>query len=362
MKKFFTLQRFAKKVNLTKKADTYSNSASSRIIYGLAGNDSIYNTADKVTVSGGKGKDTLTTAGVSYVSLSGDVGDDSLSIAYSSSGSVSMANSYYVTLSGGAGNDSLNTGDASYSSVNGGSGNDSIYGAGDYSTISGGAGNDTVRNGGDSSSISGGIGNDSIYSSGNYSAVDGGAGNDTITNSYGYNSSISGGSGNDYISSSNSSSTYYSSVSSGSYYITLNGGKGDDIINLSGGNQILQYASGDGDDIVLGFNSDDTLHITKGKYSVKTDENDVIVTVGKGAVTLKGMAGQKISIKNSSGKTTKKTYGSSGLFAEDNFVENELESIIENKSPAALEDFKTSDATNLAAKTSLTSGIDYDKN
>ena len=316
VKNFFDLQFFAKKVNLTKKSDTYSNSTSSRIIYGLAGNDSIYNRADNVTVSGGAGKDTLISYGASHVSLSGDAGNDyyfSIANSYSSSA--------YVTLSGGAGNDTI-----------------SNYGH--SSVVNGDAGNDYIRNDGRDSTISGGDGNDTIDSSGNNSTISGGAGNDYIFSNY---------------------LNYSSSVSSSSYYVTLNGGKGDDIINFEGDNHILQYASGDGNDIVLGFNSKDTLHITKGSYKTKVSGNDVIVTVGDGVITLKGAAGQKLSIKNSKGKVTKKTFSeSSALFAEDNFATaDNLSEITKNDlTPTAGENLETFDADKLAFKTSLTSGLD----
>lgn len=325
MKKFFSLQRFSKKVNLTKKDDTYSNTAENVVVKALAGNDSISNSGNYVTVSGGADNDTIRNNG-SHVSLAGDAGNDYISYYTSYYSSVVSSSGYYVTLSGGTGNDTI------------------------YST-------------GNIAKVDGGTGDDSIRSTGNDATVSGGKGNDTIYNSGGYDSSIDGGAGNDYIYSSHHYS-YSSSVSSNSYYTTLSGGKGNDIIQIEGENHknTLKYASGDGNDIVLGFNSDDTLHITKGNYSVKTDENDVIVTVGKGKITLKGAAGQKLSITNSKGKTKTKTYGSAALFTENNFVENELDSIIENKSPVVPEEFKISEATNLAAKTSLTSGVDYDKN
>ena len=104
--------------------------------------------------------------------------------------------------------------------------------------------------------------------------------------------------------------------------ITIIGGKGYDSININGKNNLIQYALGDNNDTVIGFNTDDTLQITKGSYSAKVSGNDVIVTVGKGKITLKDVAGQEISIKNSKGKVTTKTYGSasSALFAENNLI------------------------------------------
>lgn len=331
LKVVFSVQRFAKKINLTKRGDVYSNSAAQRIIYALEGNDSIYNErSNYVTVKGGKGNDRLYNNGASYVLLNGDSGND------------------YIHSADGYSN--------------------SVYSSSYYATLNGGKGNDTIYSNGDNSKIDGGAGNDSVYSSGNdNSTIRGGAGNDTITNYNGSNVKIEGGDGNDYIS---HSSYYSSSVGSGSYYTTLSGGKGDDIIQLSGDNNAVKYASGDGKDIVLGFSSHDILRITKGKYSVKTDANDVIVTVGKGSVTLKGMAGKELSIMDANGKTTTKIYGNASsanisevwFDDENNSTQDEFASIIENKSVAGLDEFKTSELTESVSRTSLVSGIDYNKN
>lgn len=145
------------------------------------------------------------------------------------------------------------------------------------------------------------------YSSAENITIDGGKGNDFIT-CYGLNVSINGGAGNDSL--------------TGGNYSTITGGKGNDVIDISLADEVvIKYASGDGKDTVENFDSDDVLHITKGSYSVSTNGDDVVVKVGKGSITLKDAAGQEISIKNSKGKVTTKTYSvSSALFAENNFV------------------------------------------
>lgn len=101
---------------------------------------------------------------------------------------------------------------------------------------------------------------------------------------------------------------------------------------------VIQYASGDGNDTITGFNSTDTLHITKGSYKTKVSGNDVIVTVGKGKITLKNAKGQQISIKDSSGKV--KTYSSNvaELFAENNFATaDNISEIVAEKAVAEFE-------------------------
>lgn len=72
--------------------------------------------------------------------------------------------------------------------------------------INGGVGDDYISNNGDSVSIDGGEGNDSIYNDGDYSTVDGGVGNDSIYN--------------------------------------------------SGSNVLIKYASGDGNDVIIGVGDD----------------------------------------------------------------------------------------------------------
>lgn len=141
--------------------------------------------------------------------------------------------------------------------------------------------------------------------------------------------------------------------------VTISGGAGKDSITLNNDSKkvLIQYASGDGNDTIFGFNSDDTLHITKGSYKVKASGNDVIVTVGKGNFILKDAAGEKISIKNSKGKVTTKIYGSSTseLLAENNFVTNDnLSAITKNDlTPTSLEKISSTNFENLTTENNL---------
>lgn len=87
------------------------------------------------------------------------------------------------------------------------------------------------------------------------------------------------------------------------------------------------------------------MHITKGSYKTKVSGNDVIVTVSNGQITLKNAKGQQISIKNSDGKVTTKTYcsPSSALFEENNFATaGNLSDIVEKK---AVGEFETETKT-----------------
>ena len=189
----------ASKKNLTKKADNYSNSTSNKIIYALAGNDSVENYAEKVTIFGGAGNDSLYNYG-NKVKIFGEAGKDYI---YNYSADT-------VTIDGGAADDKIHTYET------------------DHVTITGGKGNDSIQLG-----------------------------------------------GYDYI------------------------GAG------TAKNTVLKYASGDGNDTIFGFDSNDTLHITSGTYKTSVKGNDFIVTVGKQKIILKNAVGsdlEKVIIKNSKGK------------------------------------------------------------
>lgn len=151
------------------------------------------------------------------------------------------------------------TSSGNYSTLDGGKGDDEISNMGTDSTVYGGASDDTVYNNGENSYVDGGNGDDDIDNSGDGSTAYGGAGDDYVDN-YGENSYVDGGSGNDTV-----------------YF--------DDF----DGRNVYQYASGDGNDKIFGFTSYDTLNIA-GTYSTAVSGSNVIVTVGKGKITLSGAA------------------------------------------------------------------------
>ena len=105
------------------------------------------------------------------------------------------------------------------------------------------------------------------------------------------NISINAGAGNDKI-----------TIESGAESVTILGGVGNDYIDNSGSGNLYQYADGDGKDTIIGYSEDDTLHITKGSYTSRWLKSDLIITVGKGSITLKDVGDKTVRIKNSSGK------------------------------------------------------------
>ena len=175
------------------------------------------------------------------------------------------------TVLAGAGNDYISN-YGNNVSIYSGAGNNSIVNSGGSVTITSGASKDTIENRGDSVTIAAGAGNDSIYNRGDSVAISAGAGNDSIYNYYdGDNVSINAGAGDD-------------SISLGSY----------------SENNLVVYKTGDGDDIVEGFSVNDSIKIIgTTKFSGTVNENDVVLTIGAGTITLKGAAEKKITFLNS---------------------------------------------------------------
>ena len=275
--------------------------------------DHINNTIYAVTLTGTNSDDQIRNSGDS-VTIYGGAGNDSI---------INVKNwKYYrqtplfisVSWSGG-----------DYLYIEGGAGNDSILNAGRFSTIYGGIGSDTIKNENYYGVLYGGDGNDLISAS--FSTIDGGTGDDTINLSY---SSVFGGDGNDLINDKTDTGSYYSTIDGGTGNDTINlsygsvlGGTGTDLIfvdkgTVNGGKdndtiygndianswRVYQYAIGDGADVIIGFNSTDTLHITSGSYTTTKSGNDLIVNVNSGSVKLQDIylnEYNKIHIKDADG-------------------------------------------------------------
>ena len=164
--------------------------------------------------------------------------------------------------------------------LSGTSRNDYFWNENSNVTIEAGDGNDEISNDGSDVTIDGGAGNDTLYNSAYYATLDGGSGHDYISNR-GHYATINGGAGNDYI---------YSEGGSSWIDVTIRGGDGKDTIRINNSNALLEYEAGDGNDKVRGFNEDDTLKISGGSYSTQKSDNDLIVTVGDGKISLIGAA------------------------------------------------------------------------
>ena len=241
-------------------------------IDGGSGAYSTQKSGNNIIVIVGEGKITLSgAANLSRLNISGDEKKSALHINNTISG---------ASITGTKGDDTISN-EGEDVIINALGDNDLIAnnGGGNESTIEAGDGNDTIANNhAQEVIIEAQGGNDSISNNGNFNTLDGGAGNDTLSNANGFYSSLSGAAGDDLISIDNSSDA------------TLNGGTGNDTIELDpDNNALIEYKSGDGNDIVDGFGEDSTLQISD-NFSTAIINNDVIVTVGEGKVTLTGAA------------------------------------------------------------------------
>ena len=256
--------------------DTITNFKSNVTINAQSGNDEIYNGGSKVLINVGDGYSKYVYNYGANTTINGGAGEnciynyssgDSVTINTGASGDAIGNHASNVLINSGDGNDRITVGSSSDNenvTVNAGAGNDNItnyYGSTNVS-INGGSGDDYIDNwsGGDSVTIDGGAGDDYIKNSGDSISIDGGDGDDDIYN-MGDNVTISGGIGNDLIS-------LYSDSYSDDYY-----------------NNVIVYNNGDGNDTIEGFDANDTLQIS-GSYSTAKSGSNVIVTVGKGKITL----------------------------------------------------------------------------
>ena len=272
-------------------------------ISGGTGNDLIYNYAEDVTITGGKGNDSITLEDDSSETLiKYSTGDDNDTInGFNSTSTLRVSGTYSTQTSGndvlvkvGSGRLTLKNVYASADKIHingkttslarkiitltGGDDIDYIYR--DSLSVVGSAAGDWVYNSGDRVTINSGKGNDSIHTAGEHVSINAGAGDDNIGN--------------------------------WDEDVTIIGGTGDDSIYLGydAKNNVLIYNSGDGNDTIRGFDSNDTLKIAASSYSTKKSNGNVIVTVGSDKITLVGAASlSKLNIKKdtSSGSSTTKT-------------------------------------------------------
>ena len=146
--------------------------------------------------------------------------------------------------------------------------------------------------------------------------------------------SVTGGSGAD-------------SINGNSGNDTISGGKGADTLTGNGGSDTFVYSSGDGNDLIVDFGSDDLIQLGNKKTTVNTtksslsaDGNDYILTINSGKVTLKGAGSlSSISYKEFDSIETKKISISKSyqeleydeeLFNDDLFASDEVDQIIDS--------------------------------
>lgn len=290
-------------------------SKNNTVITGTAYNDTIYSGGDKVkinakggddivrlylgsqnkvTVNAGDGNDSITAYGGSNLKIYGGADSDLVSLS-NDSATVSSA-----TIKGGSGTDDFYL-EGKKLKVYGDSEKDYVrsYSGVSTSTLKGGAGDDSLIGGGKNTKMYGDSGADTflIYSDDSYITVSGGAGADEIYDG-GIRTSVNGGSGADYI-----------HIYSNAIKTTVKAGTGNDTIkSYSEDGVTYVYKSGDGKDVIDGFNfGTDKIKITSGSIKkVSYSDDDVIFKIGSGSITIKEGKGKKITING-----TTKTYGKS---------------------------------------------------
>ncbi|MBR0062375.1 MAG: hypothetical protein IJP68_12950 [Selenomonadaceae bacterium] len=289
--------------------DSIRNFAKNSSISGGEDNDTIYNEGSHVTISGGNGNDSIRTLADNVLfRYSTDEGNDSIwgfknnstlqingnsNVSLQTSGKnvtatvgkgkvtlVGTASLNVVNIQGSSGSDYIKS-TVSGAKIDALGGNDKIYNyATSTVTISGGKGADTITNWGSAASMLGGSGNDVVWGDDGNDTLLGGKGNDKLHGEIG-NDKLYGGKGAD----------------------TLWGGVGNDTLWGDKGADTFIYKSGDGKDVIFGFDNDDMLKITgafKASYNKSKDAIYFKVGSTKNAITLKNFDATTFNVNGKS--------------------------------------------------------------
>ncbi len=293
-----------------------------------------WNGGHNFTINTGSGNDDIGDYGADNSIINAGEGNNNVIIAERWLNGSFVSRAEKILVNTGSGHDSIGVYGADKSTINAGAGCDKIWNNGSNNIVNLGAGNDFAVNDYWSESyvvINGESGNDLLFNHGRCSTINGGADNDTIYGTGGINTFLNGEAGNDVIVSGHSGPNYvehYETYNEESEHVdvttlvadtsdraitvsnvTIKGGKGNDTIAIGSkaSKQVVQYASGDGNDIVYGYTAADTIHITSGEYTTQNSSNDVIIKVGSGSVKLKNTKGVKLNIKGTYGGSSSTT-------------------------------------------------------
>lgn len=262
----------ANTINGGTKNDTLSGGGGADKIYGKGGNDSIVGGDGKDLLCGDSGNDTLK-GGKDNDSLWGGTGNDLLEGGEGND-----------TLSGESGNDKLN-GEAGKDVLGGGDGNDTLSGGSENDELWGDKGNDSLSGGSGDDTLKGGVGNDKLLGDSGKDVLSGGEGNDTLLGGKD-SDKLWGDAGNDKL-------------YGGEDNDILTGGKGNDSLWGDSGADKFIYESGDGKDVIFGFDDSDMLQIT-GAFSASCNkkQSEVYFKVGttSKAITLKEFSATSFNI------------------------------------------------------------------
>lgn len=171
-----------------------------------------------------------------------------------------------------------------------------------YCTINSGVGNDLIINdsGTHSNQIDAGTDDDTIIAYGANNNIKGGQGNDNIRlysdgKTPAGGNTLDGGAGNDFITINDKAYAKLPRKSNN----TIIGGQGSDTVSIEETNipVVISYRAGDGDDYIFGYDKNDTIQIVNSEYSTSRSGQNIIITVGKGKITLEGAKGKTLNIK-----------------------------------------------------------------
>ena len=323
----FKLTGAGKLINISKAArfkgssgkDTLIGGSSNDTMYGYSGNDSLSGGAGKDYLNGGSGADYMLGGdgndtlygGANADTIYGGKGTDILDggkgndIMYGGTGAdILSGDAGADILIGEAGNDVLDGG-AGKDILNGGKGNDFLFGGTDADTLIGGNGDDLLSGGAGNDSLSGGKGNDTLEGGAGKDILTGGAGDDILSGGSG-NDTLIGGAGDDALYGNAGNDILYGGTGDD----TIGGGAGKDTLTGGSGKDIFEYANGHGKDTITDYTAgQDKIKISSGSISKTTvSGKDVIFSVGTGSITVKNGKGKKITVVDSYGKTSTKTY------------------------------------------------------
>ena len=362
-------------------ADTINAISGTYYIDGGSGADVVnISGGNNFTVKSGIGADTISIAGGSNSSIMSEADNDVIKISGGSNLTIdggagndtieASTNTLYSNyIIGGAGNDSINV-KGNGVTIDGGEGADFIATSQNRNIIIGGSGNDTISLGGSSNVIeySNGEGNDIIYgyestttlhiNEGEFtkSHIDGsnliftiGNGELTIVGANEKNITIKYPQGNvvtrvygeeedisdiedtippDPDQPNPGKIIYGTNVKKLETIVgteaddTLIGDKSVDVYYGKDGKDVFVYANGGGKDIIYDYTSgEDLISITGAAISkVATVKNtdDLLLTIGKGTISLRGAKGSPVTIIDKDGNKTTRAYGIENITIDDN--------------------------------------------
>lgn len=144
---------------------------------------------------------------------------------------------------------------------------------------------------------------------------------------------------------------------------TIYGGKGNDTINGGEGNNRYVYNSGDGNDLIIGWGSSDSISIASGNLSgdFRSTDDTVILTVGKGKISLQGAVGEQLNYWYDGEAHHTIVGANANVLEDDNFItSNDLSALVENKA-VDYSAAQASDITSLTKSNNALPSLSYSK-